>query len=167
MEFLIASLLVVFFVWPVFYRGAPFVPTPSGTVEKMIKLAEAKSGEKAVDLGSGDGRMVIALAKAGAEAHGYEVNPLLVWWSRRKIKQAGLKGRAFIHRKSFWAEDLSNFDIIALYGVSLMMKRLEKKLERELKNGARIVSYAFDFPNRKPEKKEDGIYLYLFSSSRE
>ncbi|MBI2010780.1 MAG: SAM-dependent methyltransferase [Candidatus Colwellbacteria bacterium] len=159
MEFLIGALLALL-IWPVFYRGAPFVPTPTRTIEKMIDLAEVKPGEKAVDLGSGDGRMVIALAKAGAEAHGYEVNPLLVFWSRRKIKQAGLKNKAFIHRKSFWSVDLSDFNVITLYGVSLMMKRLEKKLDQELKDGARIVSFAFDFPVWRPEKKENGVYLY-------
>lgn len=160
MEFLVAALLALIFIWPVLYRGAPFVATPSATVQKMIRLADIKPGEKAVDLGSGDGRLAIALAKAGAEAHGYEVNPLLVFWSRRKIKRAGLKKRAFIHWRSFWNEDLSSFDVVVLYGVSLMMRRLEKKLEGEVKDGTRVVSYAFDFPDWEPEKKENGIYFY-------
>jgi Xaa-Pro aminopeptidase len=63
-------------------RGAPFVLTGSRTVKTMTALANIQPGEKAADLGSGDGRILIAIARAGAEAHGYEINPFLVLWSR-------------------------------------------------------------------------------------
>src|SRR3989338_878500 len=77
-------------------RGAPYLPTHRESVAKMIELAQVRPADKMVDLGSGDGRIVIAFAKQGIEAHGYEVNPLLVWWSRKNIQRAGLDGRAFI-----------------------------------------------------------------------
>ena len=96
-----AVLFGMFFLWP-FIFGAPFEPTSDRKLKIMMKLAKVKKGEKAVDHGSGDGKIVIALAKAGAEAHGYEINPLLVLFSRYKIKKAGLKGKAFIHWKNFW-----------------------------------------------------------------
>ncbi len=152
--FLFISFLITVF------RGAPFVPSRKRTVKDMISLAKIQPGQKAADLGSGDGRIVIALAKAGAEAHGYELNPFLVLWSRWRIWRVGLEKKAFIHRKNFWHENLSSFNAITLYGISHIMKRLEKKLQEELRPGARIVSNAFSFPNWKPSKKEGSLYLY-------
>lgn len=145
---------------PVLAGGAFYASTRAETVKKMVELAQIKPGEKAVDLGSGDGRLVIALAQAGAQASGYEIDPLLVWLSRRKIRQAGLEKQAFIYRQSFWNEDLSGFDAVTVYGISQMMKRLEKKLKGELKAGARVVSNYYTFPDWAESKKEDRLHLY-------
>lgn len=129
-------------------------------LDKMIEFADIKPGQKAVDLGSGDGRIMIALAKAGAIVHGYEVNPLLVLWTRRKIKKEGLEGKAFAHLKSFWNEDLSSYDVVTLFGVRKIMARLEEKLDKELKPGAKIISFGFSFPGWQYLKKEQATFLY-------
>ena len=76
---LILIFLVIAFIIPFFTSGLGYAPSTTAIIDRMIKLLNIKPGEKAVDIGSGDGRVVIALAKAGAEAHGYEINPLLVW----------------------------------------------------------------------------------------
>ena len=154
-----ALLFSVFFLWP-FLFGAPFEPTSDKKVKKMIRLAKIKKGDKAVDLGSGDGRIVIALAKAGAEAHGYEINPFLVLLSKYKIKRAGLKGKAFIHWKNFWKISFRKYDVIMMFQFKTIMHRLEKKLKKELKPKSRVVSYYWKFPNWKPKKKIENIYLY-------
>ena len=126
----------------------------------MIALIKVHRGERAVDLGSGDGRIIIALAEAGAEAHGYEHNPFLVWWSRWKIRHAGLSKRAFIHRGNFWNEDFSKFTIITVFGIQYIMSRLEEKLDREVLSRTRVISYTFPLPNWTPISHERGIYLY-------
>lgn len=141
-------------------RGAVFVPTNKEAVLTMVRLLQIKSGDRALDLGSGDGRIVIALACAGAEAHGYEHNPLLVWWSRHKIRKAGLSGRAFIHRANFWNRDFSEFTVVTVFGINYIMRTLEKKLLKEGRSGARIASYTFAFPTLKPLAQKNGIYLY-------
>lgn len=82
-------------------RGAVYFPTKREAVRVMVDLAEPQSGERLADLGSGDGRVLMAFARQGIEAHGYEVNPLLVWQSQWAIKRAGLEGRAFVHWESF------------------------------------------------------------------
>mgnify|MGYP001577833905 FL=1 len=127
----------------------------------MIKLLDIRPGEKAADIGSGDGRIVIAMARAGAETHGYEIDPLLIWRSRRKIRQAGLQNKSFIHWKDFWNEDFSSFDIVTVYGIKHIMKKLEEKLKKELKPGARVVSNGFKFPTWQPLKSQDGLHLYI------
>jgi protein-L-isoaspartate O-methyltransferase len=152
--------IILFNVFAYLFKGAVFVPTGRMTVRKMIDLANVKPGVKAVDIGCGDGRLVIALAKAGAEAHGYEIHPFLVWMSKRNIRKARLAGKAFIHRKSFWDEDLSNFDIVTVYGVPKIMERLEEKLKKELGAGARVVSNKYTFPTWPESKREDNVYLY-------
>lgn len=141
-------------------RGAPFIPTKRAGVEKVMKLARVRPGCRALDIGSGDGRLVIALARAGAEAHGCEINPCLVWWSHRKIRLAGLEGRAFVHRADLWKYDCSGYDIVTLFGVTHIMKRLGAKLDRELKPGARVVSVAFRFPGWEPAEHDELVFAY-------
>lgn len=160
--FAIAALIVVIYLLAPIVRGAVFFPTRPENVETIVRLAKIKPGEKAADLGSGDGRIVIALARAGAEAHGYEINPILVWKSRAAIRQAGLEGRAFVHWRSFWGADLSPYAVIAVYGIPYIMRALEKKLSRELKAGSRVVSNIYKFPSwAGAMHAEGGVYLYI------
>ena len=149
----------LFFFFPWLF-GAPFEPTRNKKIRDILKLAKVKKGEKAVDLGSGDGRIVLALAKKGAKAHGFEVNPLLVLISRYRIKKAGLKNKAFIHWKSFWKTSLKKYDVLILFQFPTIMERLEKKLKKELRPKARVVSYYWKFPNWKYSKRIKNVFLY-------
>lgn len=141
-------------------HGAPFVPTRPTAVPRMVALAKIKPGDRVADLGSGDGRILIAMARAGAIAHGYEINPILVWWSRYKIRRQGLAGLAFVHWGSFWSQNLSEFDVVALFGIKHIMGGLEKKLKRELKPQARVISYVFAFPTWDYAQKEGAVFRY-------
>ncbi len=140
--------------------GAPFVPIDKTVLKRMVALLQIQPGEKAADLGSGDGRIVIELARAGAKAEGYEINPLLVLTSRKNIKNMG---QASIHWKSFWNQDLSSFQIITLFGMPHMMKRLATKLRKELKPGSRVISHQFKFPDWPISQQESQLYLYRVS----
>lgn len=151
--------VILFEVVP-FIFGAPFEPSRKRAVEKMLKLADIKKGDKMADLGSGEGRLVIEFAKKGAEAHGFEINPALVLLSKRKIATRKLNGKAFIHLKNFWKVDLSKFDIITLFQINYVMPKLEEKILKEMKKGSKIVSNTWKFPNLKPKKSIGDIYLY-------
>lgn len=154
------GLLILFLHIATVARGAPYVPSSDASVKAMLALAKIKPSDKAVDLGSGDGKLVILLAQHGAEAHGYEINPWLVWRARRKIAKLGLEKKAFIHWQSLWAADISSYTLVVLYGVPYIMTRLEKKLQAELPVNARIVSNAFSFPNWQSTDHDGHIYLY-------
>lgn len=157
---LLFLVILLVLVLVIMLRGAPYVPSQKKTVEQMVALSGVLPGERAIDLGSGDGRVVIALARAGAEAHGYEINPLLVWLGRRKIKKAGLDGKAFIHFKDFWSVDFSDFDVVTVFGISHIMRILGRKCRKELKGGARVVANSFPFPKWEHSKKDGEVYFY-------
>ncbi|MEA3329942.1 MAG: methyltransferase domain-containing protein [Nanoarchaeota archaeon] len=140
--------------------GAPYEPSRKKQVKKMIELACVKSGDKSVDLGSGDGRIVIEFARAGAEAHGYEVNPWLVMYSKYKAKKLGLKNAHF-HLRNFWSVQMKKFDIVTSFQIGYIMPRLERKLKRELKSGTRIISNVWKFKDWVPKKIDGKIRLYI------
>lgn len=151
---------IIFFSVIPMISGAFYASTKKEALETMARLARVKQNEKAIDIGSGDGRIVIALAKAGAMAYGYDINPLLVWWSRFKIRRAGLRGRAFVFWRDFWHQKFDSFDIVTVYGITRIMKGLEKKLRRELKPGARVISHGFQFPTWQCLEQSGRVYLY-------
>ncbi len=159
LSFLTAFYLVFFILFPL-GRGAVYFPSARSHVLRMAELAEVSAGDRAVDLGSGDGRVVIALARRGAEAHGYEINPVLILLSRRNIRRAGLTGRAFVHWGSFWRADLSGFRAVTVFQGSSVMRRLERKVRRELPEGARVVSDYWRFPTLAPESVSGTLHIY-------
>jgi len=139
----------------------PYVPSGWNRVKTMAELAQATEGQKTLDLGSGDGRVVIAMAQVGALAYGYEINPELIEKALENIVKAQVAKNAFILNKDYWNEDLSGFDIITIYGMTSVMKNLEKKLQKELKPGSKVISNFFTFPNWPHTIKKDGIYVYV------
>lgn len=146
----------------------PFIPyfqTTRYRVTTMIDLAEIQPGEKAADLGSGDGRIVIALAQAGAQVVGYELDTNLVKLSEENIKKEHVEHNATILQKDFWQEDLSQYSIITVYPMPDIMEVLEKKLLKELQPRARILLNYYPFPQWQYTTKKDNIYLYRFSLS--
>ena len=155
-------LLLIFTIWiSSCFFGAPFQPSSNKATRIIMQLAEIKSkNQKMCDLGSGNGKLVIEFAKRGIESHGFEINPLLVWLSRRRIKHLRLQNKAFIHCTNFLNADLSKFNIITSFQISYIMPELEKKLKKESKKGTKIISNTWKFPNWKPKRIIGHVYLY-------
>ena len=113
---------------------------------------------RTADLGSGDGRLLVELAAAGADrVDGYEINPALVAWSRWKLAQAGLGSgggtagcQIAVHHTSMFSADLSSYSVLVCFQYPSIMERLEEKLRTELKAGAVVVSNTFAFPTWEP-----------------
>jgi len=158
---IIIAILVFFLMFMPWSFGAPFQPSSRRETENVIKLANVKKGDVVADLGSGNGTLVIKLAKKGAEVHGYEINPILVWWARKRIKKLGLK-KAYIHKKSFWKVNLGRYNVITVFQIYYIMNKLGKKLDKEVKKGTRVVSNTWKFPKRKFIRKLSHVYLYKF-----
>ncbi len=140
----------------VLYKGAPFAVTKPKTLQRIIKLANPKPGDTILDLGSGDGRIVKAFAKLGHPTTGIELNPILIWWSKRNLPQ-----NATIIKGDFWTQDLPKYDVIIVFGLFSFMKRLSQKFQAELKPGTKIICNTYKLPGLEPKKVEDGLYLYI------
>ncbi len=155
----------------------PFVPVPEDVIPVMLSLAGLKPGELLVDMGSGDGRILFAAAKDfGALAIGVEVNRELVRETREVARGLGLGGKVKVLNKKFVEVSLRKADVVAMYLSSHAMGSLKGKLRRELKEGAKVVTFDFEIFGWKPAltravvprgwKTSHLVYLYDRSSTR-
>jgi protein-L-isoaspartate O-methyltransferase len=143
----------------------PFVPSPQFVVDKMIELAGVTKGDVVYDLGSGDGRIVIAAAKKGAKAVGFEIDPDLVGESRANIQKAGVQESAEIRNQDILTVDLSPASVVTMYLLPDVNLKLRPNLLSQLKPGSRIVSHSFDMGDWKPDKVErvEGRTIYFWT----
>jgi protein-L-isoaspartate O-methyltransferase len=134
---------------------APYYPTPEIVVQKMLELGELQPGQKMFDLGSGDGRIVIAAArKFKADATGVEFDASLVRQSTEKIKTLGLASTAHIIHGDLLKQDYSSADLLTVYLLPDSNEKVRPLLEKQLKKGTRIVAHDFEFSGWTPEKTE-------------
>lgn len=145
--------------------GAPWVPTPIWVVDRMLKMADLKAGETLVDLGAGDGRLIIWAAwRYKANAIGVEIDPLRCLWANFLIHLLGLRKRAKVHYASIYETDLlPRADVVTAYLLQSTNHKLEKKLAQECKPSARILSRTFTFPNFDVLKKDPKQELFLYT----
>lgn len=142
-------------------KGAPFIRSSKIKIKIMLELADIKPGDKVVDLGSGDGTLLLGAARLGAKAEGIEINPFLVFYSRWRAHQAGFKDQITIIKVDFFAYPLRDVDVIFLYLWPKTNKLLKDKLFKEAKAGAKIISSAFPILGWQPTKEKDGVFLYI------
>jgi ribosomal protein L11 methylase PrmA len=121
----------------------------------MLEMAEVKKGDVVYDLGSGDGRIVIAAAKKyGVRAVGFEINPERVKLSRELIKKEGLTKLAEIRDQDIMTVDLSGATVLTMYLLPEVNLQLRPNIQKQMKPGSRIVSHDFDMGDWKPERTE-------------
>ena len=133
--------------------GGPFVPTPPAVVEAMLKLANVGPRDYVIDLGSGDGRIVLmAASKFKARGLGVDIDPDLVDQANASARKLGVADRATFQVQDVLRTDVSRATVMTLYLLPGMMTNLQKKLRAELKPGTRIVSHDFTFDQWKPER---------------
>lgn len=149
-------------LWP-YLIGAPWIPTPLDTVHRMLTIAQVEPSDHVVDLGSGDGRILLTAATAfGATATGIEADPFRVIWSRLRIRRQGLKQKVRVIWGNMFTQNLVEATVVTIFQYSEVNNRLAKKLRSELQPGTRVVSYAFPVSGWTPVKtsKEPELYLY-------
>jgi SAM-dependent methyltransferase len=130
---------------------APFVPSPFDVVETMLDLADLQPTDVLVDLGSGDGRIVLAASLRGVRAIGVEIDALLLGQAfERREENPGYNLASFTH-DDIHNVDLSRATVVTCYLVSHSMKGLREKF-RACRPGTRIISHAFDIPGWKPTR---------------
>lgn len=160
--FLVVIVLIFAFGFVILY-GAPYLPTHSKTTTEALDLLNLKPGQKLLELGSGDGRILREAAKRGIYSVGYELNPLLVAWSRC----INYKYRKFITVTwgNYWQHKLQPSDGIYVFLLEKYMSKLNKKIEQETTQNVKLVSYAFTIKDRQPTKAKNGLFLYEYNHS--
>jgi tRNA A58 N-methylase Trm61 len=128
---------------------APYIPTPTAIVDRMLTLAGVGEGDYVIDLGSGDGRLVItAVAKYKARGgQGFEIDPKLVKEANENAVKAGVGDSAKFVERDLFAADVSEATVVTLYLVPAMLGRVAQKLGKELKPGTRVVSHDYRLPS--------------------
>jgi len=153
-----------------YYVSVPFVPTPVEVIRRMLQMADLKPGELLLDLGCGDGRVLIVAAKEfGARAVGIEVRSDLASRAAYNAMKEGVSDRVLVINGNFFEIKLPPADVIFMYLLTSVNERLRPKLEREAKPGARIVSHDFEVTGWRPKMVEDfrdggrshRLYLYV------
>lgn len=150
-------------------RLAPYVPSPMSVVDQMLDIASLKPGETHYDVGCGDGRLLVsAVQKYRAKSIGIEIVPSIAQTARENLRKNNMQELASVVQADVLDVDLKPADVVTIYFPTDSNRLLQPKLERELKPGARVVSYDFSFPNWKPIRTErvmlyrhkHTIYLY-------
>jgi SAM-dependent methyltransferase len=130
----------------------PFITTPGDVVERMLELAGTKSDDLVADLGSGDGRIVIAAARRyGARGLGIELDAKLVDLSRDNARQAGVADRVTFVQGDVLEADFSKASVVTVYLLPNLISQLEPRF-LALKPGTRIVSHSFHMPSWRPDR---------------
>ena len=133
--------------------GGPYVPTPQRVVDAMLNMAQVTDRDYVIDLGSGDGRIVIAAAqKYGARGKGYDIDGELIERSTLAARKLKLEQRVRFEQRDVLQADIREATVITLYLLPDMMRALRAKLLKELRPGTRVVSHDFDFGDWKPER---------------
>jgi hypothetical protein len=150
---------------------SPYYPTPDMVVERMLQLGALKRGEKLIDIGSGDGRIVLSAAlHHGARSEGVELDGDLWKRSADKARALALESRVrFIHGDAL-LQDYSSADVVTVYLLPVFNAKLRPILERQLKKGTRVVAHDFEVAGWTPVKTivldddeaiTHSLYLYI------
>lgn len=147
-----------------------YVPTSNGVIGAMFRLAMPTSDDVLYDLGSGDGRIVIAAARRfGLQGVGVEIDPALVKKATDNARKAGVADKVRFIQADLFKTDLSPATIVTLYLSPSINMRLRDKLRHELRSGARVVSNRFDMGDWAPDatEKADGRRVFLWKITQQ
>jgi SAM-dependent methyltransferase len=144
----------------------PYVQTPPNVVTAMLRMAHVGSNDVVVDLGCGDGRIVVAAAKQfGARGVGYDIDPPRIVEARINAARAEVTARTRFDQLSLFDANISEATVVTAFLLPAVLEKLRPRLLRDLAPGTRIVSHSFPIRNWKPDQKleVEGRTLYLFT----
>jgi SAM-dependent methyltransferase len=146
-------------------KVVPYVPTGPETVAAMLKLAGMTKNDLVIDLGCGDGRIVIAVAKEyGAHGIGVDIDPERNKEANENAGKEGVTNLVEFRQGDLFDADIRKATVVTLYLLPSVNMKLRPKLWRELKPGTRVVSHTFDMEDWKPDKVEEvgGSQIFLW-----
>ena len=134
------------------YLNVPYVTTPDFVVDRMLSVTQVDSGDYVIDLGSGDGRIVIAAAKRGAVGHGVDIDPERVEEAKINAESAGVSDRVLFLRENIFRTEFSQASVVTMFLLTTINEQLRPKLLDELRPGTRVVSHKFAMGDWVPDR---------------
>jgi len=164
MVWLLLFVLLLLFSFVVLF-GAPYLPTQKAQTKAALDLLDLQKGQRLLELGCGDGRVLRMAAKRGISGVGYELNPVLVLAA--KMYTYKHRDKITIKWGNYWRTSWPEADGIYVFLLDRYMKKLEKKLLKEKtrwgkKDTLKLASYTFKMPHKKPSKVRSGVFLYEY-----
>jgi SAM-dependent methyltransferase len=138
----------------------PYVSTPHSVVKKMLDVADVGSGDYVIDLGCGDGRIVISAALRGAAGHGVDLDPERIREARENARKAGVSDRVMFVKEDIFKTDFSRANVVTMYLLTTVNADLRPRLLDILEPGTRVVSHDFGMGTWEPDK-----YIKMGSSA--
>lgn len=132
----------------------PYVETPPDIVKLMLEMADVSWGDYVIDLGTGDGRIVIAAAKLGATGHGIDLDPQRIEEARDNARGSGVTDRVAFMEQDLFESDLGDATVVTMFLNEEVNLRVRPRLLEQLSPGTRIVSHNFDMGDWQPDGHE-------------
>jgi len=166
MIWIIAAFVIVLLCFGgVLLFGAPYLPTLTPQVHAALELADVKPGETLLELGCGDGKVLIAAAQIGVYAVGYELNPILAliaWLRTRRFRK-----QVRVVCGNFWTQQWPAADVIFTFLLDRYMGKLDDRIVHSTESPVRLVSFAFRIPHKKVVAEKSGVFLYHYRTAKE
>jgi len=152
----------------------PYVPTPEPVVDKMLEMGHVEKGDYVIDLGSGDGRIVIAAAKRGATGHGIDLDPQRIREARENARRQEVDDRVVFLQQNIFDTDISQASVVTMYLLPSVNIKLRSTLLKTLRPGTRIVSHSFDMDEWEPDAtttvnrgvgRNHSIYMWIIPAN--
>ena len=161
-----ALLLAVMVIGPAMF-GAPWHPISRRDLKRALDFCGAKAGERIIDLGSGDGRVLITAAKNyGLVGTGIEIDPIKVWLSSLRVRWAGVQGKVRIVRANIFDHDYREADLLFIYLTHQALDKLFPDVLDQLKPTVRILCYRFCIQGMTPDKVSADKTLFLYTMNK-
>lgn len=158
--FIVVTVVFLLFAFVV-ARGAPYLPTLKQQTYDALDLLDLKKGQTLLELGSGDGRMMRAAAERGVYSVGYELNPLLVLYSR--LRHWRYRRYMTVKWADFWTVEWPDSDGMYVFLLQKYMKKLDNKVIQYSKGKKyKLVSFGFIIPEKQPLSTNKGLSLYIY-----
>ena len=133
----------------------PYVPTPQDVVDRMLELVKVKSDDFVMDMGCGDGRILVtAAAKYGARGYGVDINPVRIEEANANAKKAGIADKVQFEIKDLFKTPIEKASVIAMYLLPSVMLQLRPRILADMKPGSRLVSHDFHMDDWEPDYQE-------------
>jgi SAM-dependent methyltransferase len=158
----VALFIVVLLFGFVLLFGAPYLPVLRPQLVAALELADLSPGQHLLELGCGDGRVLIAAAERGIIVTGYELNPVLAFvaWVRTRKYRKQVK----VIWGNFWRKPFPNADGIFVFLLPKYMSKLDKKIIQEISKPVKLVSFAFRVEGKPITKQKSGVFLYVYGA---